>query len=448
MRSTIASVHRALLILACFFVSGCGGSGSGSGFGSSGDRSDANSGRFGSGLAALGDLDGDGLTELAVGIPGFNGRSEDQGAVDVLFLEGDGGFELHPRIRSGESGFSGDLDRFDSFGQAVATLGDLDGDSVPDLAVGTPDDDDGKSGAGAVWIVFLQATGVVKANQKISGLVGGFTGNLDTKDAFGSSVALVGDLDGDGFVELAVGAPADDDGGGGRGAVWLLSLNPDGSGRQTRKISSLEGGFSGPLGNADHFGAGLAALGDLDLDGIPDLAVGAPIDEDGGFASGAVWILFLNADGTVKSQQKISATQGGLSARLHGRDQLGASVGVIGDLNADGIPDLAVGAPGTDGKLERGALWIIFLQRDGTALSSVTIKNESPGLIDELEPLGRFGSAVSGVGDIDSNGVLDVAVGAVEAGSGGQNSGGVWFLFLRTDGTVRDSRITRPTSTQ
>lgn len=446
LRSTLALTHRALLLLGWSCLCGCGGGNGSSGFGSANDSSDRPSGGFGSALASPGDLMGDGRTELAVGIPGFDGKSEDQGAVDILFLRSDGSSESHFRIASRENGFSGDLDRFDSFGRGLAFLGDLDGDSVNDLAVGAPGDDDGKPRAGALWILFLSAEGTVKAHQKIGALTGGFSGELNSKDEFGSSVALVGDLDGDGFPEVAVGAPRDDGGGNGRGVVWLLSLNPDGSVRQTRKISSLEGGFIGPIENKAYFGGSLAALGDLDQDGVPDLAVGAPLDGEGGYASGAVWILFLKADGTVKSQQKISSAQGGLSTAIHGRDEFGTAVKAIGDLNGDGTPELAVGAPGTDGKLERGALWVIFLERDGTASSSVKIQNGDPGLIDELGPLGRFGSAVSGLGDLDLDGLSDVAVGTDKAGSGGQNSGDVWFLFLREDGTLRSSRLTHSAS--
>ena len=68
-----------------------------------------------------------------------------------------------------------------------------------------------------------------------------------------------------------------------------------------QKISDTEGGFTGELGNGDWFGIGTAPLGDLDGDGVGDLAVGAVCDDDGGNGHGAVWILFLNTDGTIKS---------------------------------------------------------------------------------------------------------------------------------------------------
>ena len=98
---------------------------------------------------------------------------------------------------------------------------------------------------------------------------------LDNDDRFGWSVAALGDLDQDGIVDMAVGAHSDDDGGSNRGAVWVLLLRRDGTVRSHQKISDTEGGFDGVLDDRDWFGWSVAALGDLDQDGIVDMAVGA-----------------------------------------------------------------------------------------------------------------------------------------------------------------------------
>jgi len=122
--------------------------------------------------------------------------------------------------------------------------------------------------------------------------------------------------DGDGIGDLAVGATFDDDGGTDRGAVWIVFLNADGTVNSHQKISDTQGNFTGIL--VDHYGFGgpMSSLGDLDGDGVCDLAVGYPNDDDGGSRRGAVWILFLNPDGTVKSHQKISDTEGGFTGTL------------------------------------------------------------------------------------------------------------------------------------
>lgn len=110
-----------------------------------------------------------------------------------------------------------------------------------------------------------------------------------------------------------------------------------------QKISDVEGNFSGSLDNSDHFGRSVAAIGDLDGDGNGDLAIGAYEDDDGGTDRGAVWILFLNNNGTVKSSQKISNTAGGFGGTLDNTDYFGVSVVAVGDLDSDGVIDLAVG---------------------------------------------------------------------------------------------------------
>ncbi|MCZ6652977.1 MAG: hypothetical protein O7D91_08115 [Planctomycetota bacterium] len=138
--------------------------------------------------------------------------------------------------------------------------------------------------------------GWVLSHQKISDTEGGFTGILDNSDWLGWSVASLGDLDGDGVGDLAVGAIFDDDGAGNRGAVWVLFLEQDGTVKSHQKISDTEGGFDGDLDNNDRFGASMASLGDLDGDDAADLAQllgswgpcdGCPADLDGNGTVGA-----------------------------------------------------------------------------------------------------------------------------------------------------------------
>ncbi len=200
--------------------------------------------------------------------------------------------KAHKKIANGRAGFPDTLDVEDLFGHAVAPLGDLDDDGLPDLAVGAFLDDDGGTDRGAVWILFLNSNGTVKAHQKLSSTEGSVRG-LDDGDLF-SRVTSLPDVDGDGVEDLAVGAPGDDDGGDRRGAMWVLFLNTDGTVKGGLKISDTRGGFTGVLDDEDRFGWSGAWLGDHDGDGHGDLAVGALFDGDGGFERGAVWVLFLN----------------------------------------------------------------------------------------------------------------------------------------------------------
>jgi len=144
-----------------------------------------------------------------------------------------------------------------------------------------------------VWILFLNHDGTVKSWKKISATAGGFEGHLDRQDAFGTSVAALGDMDQDGIGDLAVGAQRDDDGGRDNGALWILLMNPDATVKSEHKISETAGGFTGDLFENDFFGHAIAPLGDLDGNGTPDIAVGVLGDDDLGDQSGAVWILTL-----------------------------------------------------------------------------------------------------------------------------------------------------------
>ncbi len=215
----------------------------------------------------------------------------------------------------------------------------------------------------------MNTDGTVKAHQKISETAGGFTGYLDDGDVFGLRMAYLGDLNGDGINDLAVSARDDDDGGttldANRGAVWILLLNTDGTVKAHQKISETEGGFTGNLDDGDLFAA-VSSIGDLDLDGVPDLAVGARRDDDLGYDVGAVWLLFLRPDGTVKTHQKIAKDQGAFTDALNTRATLGTSVANMGDFDGDGIQDLVAGAwLDMDGGLFRGAAWLLLLNRPG-----------------------------------------------------------------------------------
>lgn len=392
--------------------------------------------RFGVGLASLGDLDGDGVDDLAVGARRSDDGGTNRGSVWVLFMNADGTVRAHQKISQTEGGFTGVLGNGDSFGNAVAALGDLDGDGVPDLAVGALYSNDPGNNRGAVWILFLNTDGTVKASQKISQTQGGFTGQLDNGDHFGTGLALLGDLDGDGVADLAVGAEGDSDvAGDDRGAVWVLFLNTDGTVKAHQKISNTQGGAAGVRRDGDKFSKpGL--IGDLDGDGIQDLAVGAFADDDGGTDRGAVWIFFMNRDGTVRAHQKISDTQGDLTGVLADNDVFGIFVQGPGDLDGDGIADLLVGASNDDGdggagieESDRGAFWLLYMNRNGTVKGHQKVSQTSGGFADLLTRHGNFGGSIAVLGDADGGGRLRLAVGAPAAGADEQ-TGEVWIVDL------------------
>ncbi|UCH84531.1 MAG: FG-GAP repeat protein, partial [Candidatus Latescibacterota bacterium] len=391
---------------------------------------------FGYSVAGLGDIDGDGVEDIAVGSPTDDDGGTSRGAVYILFLRTDGTVKSYQKISDTEGGFTGGLLDESWFGYSITSIPDLDGNTVDDLVVGAAWDDDGGNETGAVWVLFLDSAGLVIDQQKISPLAGGLSAVLHDGDYFGSSVATIGDLDDDLVPDIVVGAENADDGGDGfdhnAGAVHVLFLNTDGTVKAEQKISDTAGGFTGELGSVDVFGCAVAALGDYDNDGVEDIVVGA--HSWSGSETGSIWVLFLNDDGTVKGHQEIGYLVGGMGDILNATDHFGSGIAVVSDLDGDTVDDLIVGTErDNDGGTDRGAAWVLFMDPAGTTSSQQKISDSSGGFNQILKPDDNFGAEMTAIGDLNGDGVTDVAVGA----PGDQEyRGAVWILFMRSDGSV------------
>ncbi len=306
---------------------------------------------FGTSVAAIGDVDGDGVVDLAVGVPADDfGPGTELGAVWVILLKEDGTVKGATKIGYDSEVFdeTTTLQEGDQFGIAVAAAGDRNGDEIPDLLVGAQRDDDGGFRRGAFYILFLDATGDVSSYEKFSAATG-FDPGLTEEANLGGGIASIGDLDGDGVAEIAVAATEGDgpDTTGAPGVVYILFMSEANDVKSWVEITSQTGGLDTTLAAGGLFGFGMSAPGDLNHDGVPDLIVPAINSNVGCDGCGAVYVLLLNADGTVASHTLISEGSGGFSAALEAAPdgaRFGSGTAILDDLDGDGLPELLAGA--------------------------------------------------------------------------------------------------------
>jgi hypothetical protein len=307
--------------------------------------------QLGSGFAVLGDLNEDGVADLAV-VDRSARVAPFLGSGIVHVIDGANGSPIrdHTGVPSGSQGF----------GSSLVAL-NADGDGIPDLAVGAPGQKDasGILGAGAVYI-YAGSDGSLL--QTILGPSG---------SQLGAALANAGDQNGDGFDDLYAGAPSAD---ARRGIVLVLSSQNGGS---LRTISTTAATSS--------FGATLVAMGDLDGDGLADVAIGAPSFKlSTGNPAGRV-ILARSSDGAT------AATLAGTEAF----NQLGESLALAADANGDGVPDLLIGSySGGTGLLVSGA-------------NLTVLKNLSIPTLPAYRPL-----TVGGSLDFNQDGVADWLIGS------------------------------------
>ncbi len=318
----------------------------------------------------------------------------------------------------------------DNYGYSVSNIGDLNNDGIDDVAVGAPDDDAGGFSRGAVHIHFMNTDGSIDSTVEINDLTANGP-TLSNLDRYGTSVTGLGDLNNDGVIDIAVGAPRDDSGGVDFGAFYIHFMNTDGSIDSTVEINDLTANGPDFSGTWPYFGSSIDGSVDLNADGVNDIIVGAPLDDESGFNFGAFYILFMNTDGSVDSTVKINdlTTNG---PALDESYSYGASVSFVGDINDDGVVDIAVGAD-SDGSLGagRGSMFIHFMNIDGSIDSTTKINGNTsngPTLLNN----GLYGSSIRGIGDLNADGVEDIAVGA----PGDSLLGATYLHFMNEDASI------------
>jgi len=378
---------------------------------------------FGSTVTNIGDIDRDGVVDIAV--KGYTKNKD--GKIFILFLKKDGSVKSSIEISEGKGGLPLDFTtaNLSGFGISIASIGDFDKDGVPDIAVGNPGYSDNFQGE--IYIFLLNSNGTVKDFDIIGEGKSGFNGNLSSGNDFGCSLTNIGDLDKDGVIDLAIGAYGDSEFGKSKGAVWLLFLNTDRSVKTYKKLNSGTSALSS-LKESDAFGYSITPLGDFDNDNNLDIAVSAPFSDEGGTNRGSIRIMYLNSDGSIKNIKKISQIDGNFNDSIPNGTLFGEKISFLGDIDGDSINDISVGA--TSYNKDIGAIWNIFLKKDGTCKSVQKITSNTGGFNVTLDVKDAFGLGLDLLGDLNGDGINDLVTAAILDDDGGTDIGALYILFL------------------
>ena len=344
---------------------------------------------FGYRLAGVTDMNGDSIPDLAVSAPYMGTQSKRPGKV-YLYAGGGGFGDSKPfEFSVNEKG--------NGFGRAVC-VEDLNGDGLADLIVGAPYSNHGGIMAGRVYIWWGRAN--IKGNTKPDVTLNHGT----TNDLYGTALA-VGDLNGDGHADLAVGSPQHNIGQDLPGSVFIFF---GGENAKWSKPSLILNGETTTF--QDHFGATLAIPGDVNGDGSDDLLVGAPNVKTSGSDQGRV---YLFSGGQSLDNEPDLQLDGEKEINLFGSGLFG-----IGDLNQDGKADFAVQAESAGGG--RG---IVYFYYGGWERPFYEMTGEYVG--------DRLGNCVVNLGDYNKDGTQDIAVCAAWNDTDGDDAGRIYILSFQ-----------------
>ncbi|OJA03436.1 integrin alpha, partial [Bathymodiolus thermophilus thioautotrophic gill symbiont] len=358
-------------------------------------------------------------------------------------------------IALGTGGFAIGGEHVDDYiGHSVSSAGDVNGDGFDDLIVGSfgVDAYGRRSNVGKSYVIFGATKVVYDETTSYINVLGfaiyGY--DLEEGDQSGYSVSSAGDVNGDGFDDLIIGAPyANPDGKNNAGASYVVFGKNNATTIYLKPSSSILGGFVIKGENAgDYSGYSVSSAGDVNGDGLDDLIIGAYHN-----GAGKSYVVFGKANSNlVNLSDIVSGTGGFVINGEFSSSWSGFSVSSAGDVNGDGLDDLIIGAYRTyGGYYDVGKSYVVFGKTDKTAINLSDISSGTGGFAikgDNGVAWDKSGYSVSSAGDVNGDGLDDLIIGAPGASlteskrivngrsDMHRDEGKSYIVFGKTDGTV------------
>jgi uncharacterized repeat protein (TIGR01451 family) len=377
-------------------------------------ESDQENARMGYSVGTAGDVNGDGFSDVIVGAYLYDNDETDEGAAFVFHGSASGIVGSNPSDADAVL----ESDQGDAYlGYSVGTAGDVNGDGFADVIVGAHYFDKGESNEGAAFVFHGSASGIVGSNPSDADAVL----ESDQGDAYlGYSVGTAGDVNGDGFADVIVGANFYDNGQNDEGAAFVF--HGSASGLVDSNPSDANTVLESNQENA-YLGYSVGTAGDVNGDGFADVIVGAYYYDNGQTDEGAAFVFHGSASGLVGSNP---ATAHAVLESNQPSAYLGVSASTAGDVNGDGFADVIVGAHYYDkGQSNEGAAFVFLGSASGLAGSN---PSDAHAVLESDQADAQLGVSVGTAGDVNGDGFSDVIVGARYYDKG-QSSEGAAFVF-------------------
>jgi hypothetical protein len=396
----------------------------------------------GQSVSSAGDVNGDGFADLIIGATGADPNGDNSGQSYVVFGKSGGfGASLNLSTLDSTNGFALNGIYIANFsGRSVSSAGDVNGDGFDDLIIGAGWADRNGDNSGQSYIVFGKSGGF-GASLNLSTLDGtnGFALNgIYNGNFLGYSVSSAGDVNGDGFDDLIIGASWANPNGSYSGQSYVVFGKSGGFGASLN-LSTLDGtnGFAlNGIYTGDRLGYSVSSAGDINGDGFDDIIISADLADYNGSDSGQSYVIFGKSGdfGASFNLSNLNGTNGFTLNGINAGDFSGRSVSSAGDVNGDGFDDLIIGARGADpnGSLS-GQSYVVFGKSEGfdSYLNFTTLNGTNGFAINGINAYDASGRSVSSAGDVNGDGFDDLIIGAFRADPNGNNSGQSYVIFGR-----------------